>query len=61
MNLTIRQGVPEDAALAVPLILSAAHELLTSIFGDEDEEKRGLFCITHGAKSKASMAAKAIG
>ena len=51
MTLTIRKGVPTDAASAVPLILSAAYELLVSIFGDEDEEKTRAFL--HHAWCKA--------
>jgi GNAT superfamily N-acetyltransferase len=39
MSITIRQGKPDDATEAAPLILSAAKGILTSIFGADDEAK----------------------
>lgn len=38
MDVDIRKGIPADAEKAASLVLSAAEDLLTSIFGNEDKQ-----------------------
>jgi len=46
MDIEIRRGIPDDAQQAVPLVLSAAEPLLTSIFGNGDTQETIAF-LTH--------------
>ena len=51
MDIKIRQGLVSDASQAVPLLLSAAEDLLVSVFGNGDT-RHTLDFLTHAWKGK---------
>jgi len=51
MSVAIRQGLASDVYQAAPLILSAAEDLLVSVFGDKEKDVALAF-INHAWKAK---------